>query len=327
MDKIDRIKKFLTSSVVWYSVIGIILIILGQVEFLSSVINGTWFQKGSAIYPIIKLIGATLLGSGVFTAVIKSTEYTQVFSAVIENIISSKEFISKRTDKKEFWNTVSKLLYEEKFPLISTQLQDIIANHYLPTSSEFYLDNYDLFVNIIDLDQNFWQHKEIVKFTVKPSNFRQSIKYTLKTGIDLPTNLPFGVTDITNYALEEITVNEQVITNAQQKSSTNNNLLSNEINLILQNNEEYSIVIKHTKTLCKKSNPDKRYFAKYITNGLTLTILMPDVQDMIVELYDMGTVNTFVKQKDEVNNKSKILSWTNKGLILPNQGYCIIFKN
>ncbi len=319
--------NFITSKVLWFSVIGILLITLGQISFLYQRFP-EFLSKDSAIYTIIKLIGGALLGSGVFTAIIKSSEYTDVFTTVIEKIIGSKEFIAKRTDKKEFWKTVSSLLYEEKFPDISEDLQDIITNHYFPTAADFYLDNYSVFINITDVNANFWKHHETIKFTIKSSNPEANILYEIRTMVDLP-HTGSGFPDITEYVVEEISVNGQLQSSNFPPNVPIPGYLTNKIPIKVQNNTEYKIVIKQYKVLCKKSNPDKKYFASYINNNLSVTILMPLIQSGIgnqIELYRMGTVKDFVKSEDQVNNNSRIVSWEYKGLILPHQGYFIIFK-
>jgi len=318
-----RLLQFITGPVAVLSVLGAILIIIGQTSFLYDQFPRI-LTKDSAIYAIIKSIGAALLGSGVFTAIIKSSEYTEIFTKVVENIVGKKEFIEKRTDKMDFWRMVSRLMYQEKFPLISEKIEDIIANHYLPTTSEYYIDEYEVFVNITEVNEHFWKHHETLKITVRPSSPTSAIAYTFKSAIDLP-DPEAGFEDITELITEQVVLNEQIQNVPMPANTKIDGQLTNSLILNLQNNDEYRIVLKRAKTMCKKSNPDKRFFARAIINNMKISLIVPKV-DSIVDFHKMGTINDFKKEEDQVNNSSRVISWSYKGLILPHQGFIVIFK-
>jgi hypothetical protein len=40
----------------------------------------------------------------------------------------------------------------------------------------------------------------------------------------------------------------------------------------------------------------------------------------------MGTIKEFIKCDEDVNNGVKIVSWKYNGLMLPHQGFIVIFK-
>jgi hypothetical protein len=120
--------QFFTSAVCLSLLAGTILIIPGATDFLHHLLPDL-IPVQSPIQTIIKTIGVTFVGSGVFSAIIKSSEYSEIFANVIGEIIWSKKYIQQRTDKKEIWSMVSRLTYDEKFPLISNEIEDIITNH------------------------------------------------------------------------------------------------------------------------------------------------------------------------------------------------------
>ena len=68
-------KKFFTSAVTYITAGGIILIILGQTDFIHYLMPNI-FPVDSPFNPVIKSIGAALIGSGVFTTIIKSRSKT-----------------------------------------------------------------------------------------------------------------------------------------------------------------------------------------------------------------------------------------------------------
>ena len=129
-------RKFFTSAVFGFFCAGVILVVIGETHYLSQL---SWvlpfkISETSSIHIIIKSLGDALIGSGVFTAIIKSSEYSQVFSKIIGDIIWSKKFIEKRSDKQDMWSMISRLIYQEKFPLISDEMENIITTEYFPTS-------------------------------------------------------------------------------------------------------------------------------------------------------------------------------------------------
>ncbi len=78
--------------------------------------------------------------------------------------------------------------------------------------------------------------------------------------------------------------------------------------------------------MSKKANLDKKFFAPHIIHNMKITLLIPKEQAEKVILHKMGTVNEHILEEDQINGHTRILSWTYKGLILPNQGHMLIFK-
>ena len=163
-----------------------------------------------------------------------------------------------------------------------------------------------------------------MKITVRPSSPTSAIAYTFKSAIDLP-DPEAGFEDITELITEQVVLNEQIQNVPMPANTKIDGQLTNSLILNLQNNDEYRIVLKRAKTMCKKSNPDKRFFARAIINNMKISLIVPKV-DSIVDFHKMGTINDFKKEEDQVNNSSRVISWSYKGLILPHQGFIVIFK-
>ncbi|MEO6305566.1 MAG: hypothetical protein ABIP51_20550 [Bacteroidia bacterium] len=320
MDSVNKFIKFLTSGVFVFFCCGCVLVVIGHSGFLNY-LAPNFISKDSWINAVVKSIGAALIGSGVFTTIIKSTEYTEIFSDVIGKIIWSKKYIEKRSDKKDIWRMVSRLMYDEKFPLISNAIEDIITEQYFPVSHNFYIENYDFLLNMMDYNDFFWIQEEVVALTLKPINAQQKITYFFRTVIDKPKEV---IDDFTAYTLDSITVNGTKYEPTDIKSSNDAEYLNHSFSIEMHNEDEYEIVVKRTKTVCKKSNPDKRVFASYIINDSKVTIMCKDGTN--IDFHKMGTINEFKKSESHVNEGTKMVSWQYKGLILPQQGFIIIFK-
>ena len=94
-------RRFFTSAVLYFFLGGCILVVIAETQYLH-VLFPTHFFPTSPIHTIIKSIGAALIGSGVFTVIIKSSEYSQVFSKIIGDIIWSKKFIEKELTSRKY---------------------------------------------------------------------------------------------------------------------------------------------------------------------------------------------------------------------------------
>ncbi|HEX7847444.1 MAG TPA: hypothetical protein VF476_16700 [Chitinophagaceae bacterium] len=325
MKRVKKFFKFFTSTVFISLAIGIILIIIGTSDFLVYLLPNL-VSNTSPVHAIVRTIGAAFIGSGVFTAIIKSSEYSEIFSNVIGEIIWSKKYLEKRTDKKEIWSMISRLTYDEKFPLISEQIEDIITNHYFPVKHNYYVENYDLCLNVINHPSNtdYWIHEEVISCIVKPINANEKIFYGFMSSIDLPESNTDENPDLTSFKLSSIVVNGIDVEIPALKTIQTPGQLTHEAAIPLQHESEYSLVIKREKILSKRKNPDKRIFAPFIIKDVKATVIL-DV-GMNLDFHKMGTIHEFKKSEEHINGGVKVVSWTYHGLILPAQGFIIIFK-
>lgn len=315
-----KILKFFTSTVFIFLACGVLLIIIGQGDLLMQWFP-KWFTPKSSIHSILRSIGFALLGSGVFTAIIKSSEYSTVFSNVIGETIWSKKFIEKRSDKKQMWSMISKILYEEKFPQISDEIEEIITEVYFPTSHDYYLENYEIFINITNVNDDFYSQEETVNVTVKPNSTKKVIPYNISTAIDMP---PANVEDKTDCIIQEFSVNGTLQHPVNETKNKDKNYFHHQLHIDLQYSDSYDLVVKRCKILCKKTNPDKRFSAKNVIKNMNVSIIADS--SINLSFYKMGTVKDFIEADVQKNNGVKVSSWSYKGLILPHQGYIIILK-
>lgn len=179
--------------------LGIILIVVGTSGALGNV---DWFNE------TLKSLGIAIIGGGVFTSLIHSGEFIEIYSRIFDKILWSTEFLRKRGDIRKLWSDVSKVLYDEKFPDISDELENIIATEYFPVNHEYYGENYDYTYNIISLNEHFWEQQEqheTVSFTLKTVKKDKPILYKMTSSIPLP---PPGIVDMTSLQIE-IEVNQE----------------------------------------------------------------------------------------------------------------------
>ena len=231
-----------------------------------------------------------------------------------------KKIYRKRTDKQEIWSMISRLLYQEKFPLISDEIENIITSRYFPTTHPYYIENCEFIINITNFNEHFWQHDETMILHIKPTS-KVKIPYTFKSVIDLP---PHDIPDVTDYINTEFSNNGVTTILDNSDIEKDNKYLKQTLTIDLEGSESYRLVVKRSKILCKITNPYKTFVSTSIIKDLTLTVMLN--VGIKVDFRSRGTVNDFIESDEQTNNDIKVIKWTYKGLILPHQGYILIFK-
>lgn len=321
-----KLWRFLTSIATIYLAIGILLIIAGQMQWLHYV-SPNVFKENSAWNPVVKTVGAALVGSGVFTAIIKSKEYSELFSGILGEIVWSRKYIEKRKDKKAIWKMVSRLVYDEKFPAISDEIEEIIASQYFPVAHNYYIENYQFIINLCDNTNdpsNFWTQREVIELIVKPINDKARIVYSIATSIDLPNTTLAGNPDLTNYNVETVFINDIRRTEAVPPCTTEGTQFKHKFDVTLEHENDYRIQVEREKVVFKATNPDKRFFAKNIIKDLKITVIM--ASNMNYSFHKMGTIKEYTYGGEQVNNGVKMVTWQYDGVILPHQGFILLFK-
>ncbi|MDF2383980.1 hypothetical protein JMG10_21090 [Nostoc ellipsosporum NOK] len=314
--------RFLTNSVVILIAIGVILIITGVTGFASSWMSDDLPKSKEAINNILRTVGTAVLGGGVFSALIQSQRFTEVYQKVFEDALWKPDFLKKRGDIREVWNNVSRVLYQEKFPTLNSEIEEIITTEYFPTNHKFYIENYDLTITLIEKNDNYIEHIEFLSVTLKPAHGENDLIYGFCSYVNIPKI--DGVPDETNLEIQEIIVNGEPIDVNQEIFKTEKNSLQHkfDFSLKLGADKDQNLIIKRKKTLEKISNKDKRFFARYFQKDSKVTIIAP--VGLEVALYPMGTVKEFIKSSEQVNGGLRILKYYYTGLILPKQGFFIM---
>lgn len=312
--------KYLTIPIILFFSLGLLLIVAGSANYAPKIIPRL-FHSGAVINPILKSLGGALIGSGVFTVIIKSSEYSKIFSNIIGEIIWSKKFIEKRSDKNDIWSMVSRLIYNEKFPLISDEIEEIITTKYFPTEHQYYIEDYSFTFNVTSQNENFYKYVESITFLLKATDSRIKVNHNFISSIDLPFE---NIADDTNLTIDFLSINGEKITPPYIEPIKDGSVKHYKCPIQLYNKNEYKIILNRTKVLCKKTNPDKRFFATSIIKNMKITCIYG--HDVNVSFNKMGTINDFENTLNTSNNGVNVYTWEYKGLVLPEQGFIILFK-
>ena len=148
------------------------------------------------------------------------------------------------------------------------------------------------------------------------------INFDLKSAIDLPdgTITP----DCTDCSVQQICINNEVPTNIKTSTSRDSRNYYHTMDIPLQHSDTYDFIVKRYKILCKKTNPEKFFHAKTLIKTLKITV----IGDAGINLgfYKMGTVHAFAESNKQTNQGITVSTWNYFGLILPHQGFILIFK-
>lgn len=322
---LEKFFKFLSSTVVLLIAVGIVLIIVGVTGFISSLLSESLSAYKAPIDNILRTAGAAILGGGVFSALVQSQRFTEVYQKVFEDALWKPDFLKRRGDIREVWNNVSRVLYQEKFPDLSSEIEEIITTEYFPTNHKFYVENYDLTITLVPRNNHYLEHVEYLNVTLKPAKNESEVSYKFCSIVSDPPIFD-GMGDETDLIVEElildgekIDVDDKIFT---KERKDNQHVF--DFNLPLTPGIEHNIIIKRKKILEKTSNKDKRFFANYFQKDVNVTIVAP--VEIAVELYAMGTVKKFIKSSEQLNGGLKILKYYYNGLILPKQGFFILIN-
>lgn len=271
------------------------------------------------IETFFRTIGATALASGLFSFLMKSSQYSDIYKEELLSIMYDAEHLNKRKDLPEIWENVSKVLFENKFPAISKTVTNDVKNTYLLKDHILYYEDYEQTIEIELLDKE----EEIIKVTQK-SNY---IIYPTDKGCNTPltTNntIKYGenkssVTFILNSfsingLIQDIIVKE--IDDKERKQVKHS--FTFKLDTIGKNKIEHSI----TKTYSLKSDCVIGTMKNAIVNNFSLMITLKG--DLSIDFHEAGTVKSFTPRN--ISNEH-VKEYKYKGLLYPKQGYLFFVK-
>lgn len=246
-----------------------------------------------------------------------AAQFLGVFKQDLQDLLYGKEFIRKRKDIYQIWETVSKELFKNKFPAIHKDFLKAISN-YFPIKDEInYYDDYESstiidWVNEYsgDIKVNTVQTFDII------TDSDNSMIFPLKTWT--------RVKDPNNYHSKVLyfRVNGKMIEPEKDSSDEEKDYNESEIvnkketfNYKLQGNKRYHVEYEIEKYYNIKTDFILGFRAKYIVNNYRVKINCPE--NILLSFTCRGTQEDF----QDMNSRTHSLDKKYKGIILPRQGY------
>ena len=294
-----------------------VLILLG-ISTLGFFLAYTTFDNNIGPKNFIVNISTAILSSGLFTAVIKAIQFNGIFREEIQKTMLGTEFLERRDDLTQLWSKLSRMIYKDKFPDISDDLECSILETYFPVSNKFYFQNCVITINIESISNDF-----VIKYT--QTNCYEVIMDEKNTDTELTPESQIDTDEdggvIINDLLE-FRINDVVQKNIQQHESTKNDPKRSKYIIPLKGEKKYNICSKFQREYSLKNENYKLIRAQHITNGMTVDISYPD--DISVSFFNLGLINKFNPYFETKGPRiSRIHS---KGLILPHQGFGLSFE-
>ena len=92
-------------------------------------------------FEILKASATALLSGGVFAAVLKSLQFSNVFGEELEKIIYNQKFLSDQKGIANIWKRVTNALHSDSVTKeIGKSTHPIVLEHYIPNHIDFYYD-------------------------------------------------------------------------------------------------------------------------------------------------------------------------------------------
>ncbi|MCZ8368179.1 hypothetical protein [Flavobacterium sp.] len=311
----NKFEEYLKNSRAWiFKNLTWILIVLSLLCFIIS-LNDIFSPR---VNSILDKAGLGMLTSGIFTAILKSLQFTGIFKEEITKVMTSTSFIENRNDLPQLWKDISKSLYNRKFPKISDLLEDKILNTYLPTNSSFYYEDYNVSINIKEINDNFEIfYTQTCQYNVILDNESESAKLEIRSEIS-DDNDPN--TRIVN-ELIYFKVNGEDIALVEDES-TRDDPKKTLYKYELKNSKKFVIKSKYERRYPLKNENYKLFRMKYITHGMQVSVNFPS--NVRVSFFNIGLVNGFTNSNEDFENH--ICRILNNDIILPHQGFGMSFE-
>lgn len=303
-------------------VVGIILAIIGFVDYI---------KLDQYIKEISKWGSATLLSGVIVGFMTTYAQFRGLFKNELEDVIYKYEFLRKRRDIAEIWESVSKVLFDSKFPEISNDLLKIIKEKYLPIEHISYCRDSDTMITIS------WDNKEqklirVIQeesfeiITFSDNEFSFSGLFTVDvnpTFSDIEENRFEELNNLIdcNIVINECKVNDVDYPFSERKY-LKDSVLSCNLNIILRGSECYRVKRRMTKVYNINHDYNIGFRAKTVLNNSRVRVFNEIFEDIELTFISRGTLNDF----KELKKRDNYLEYEYKGLILQKQGYIIILK-
>lgn len=299
------IQKKYPFVLVIYIISGICLYILGY--------NCIDPEKNKWLYTIVIKL-ADLLVLGVFLGIITNTpRFLNIFRESLTNELYSEHHLRQRRDIRDIWDKVSKSMFKDKYPDISSSILSIIRDYYFPKSDQGYYDHYSVQhdVSFIDPDKKYIKSVESISFIYKSFDasklFEQNISCHKKNEADSTINIR-----VNSFKIDDI----ESLAKLKQNAQTENGILKVDLSMKLPKSKdgEYKIEIQQEKVYLLEDDFDITFSSRRIASNVNVELRYTD--DFYVYFQDFGNVTGYV-----VTNQRGIIRAQNKGVILPKQGY------
>ncbi|MDO6803946.1 hypothetical protein Q4595_15960 [Wenyingzhuangia sp. 1_MG-2023] len=307
------IKEFIS---LFYFVIGGFIIFIGHFLFEDEIILQKTFNT----------VGVTVITSNVFMAILKSKQFTKIFIDHLKGIIFCTDYLKNRKDLNELWQKTTKSLYEEKFPELANNIEKSLEK-YIPINSDRYYKDYTLKTEIsFDPENKDYIIVKDEESFILMAQSKKEITYNYLSGFSKEYNNDKH----SYYQFQEIRVNGRIRKLKENEltiiNTNKNRLIRARLSIKLKGLKEYKIEKTEYKRYSLNVENTKSHSCGWIFSNYRNEIIHP--KELEVKFYPTGSLEDFKRKKREINHGKVIeQTYTNEGILFPNQGTRIIFRD
>lgn len=297
-------KHFRSASAWVILIVGVLLYYIGYFHIEQT---SVWKEV------LIKIADVLVIGV-ILGYLSNAAQFLGIFKQDLQDIIYGKDFIKQRKDITPLWETVSKQLFQNKFPTIHKDFLKVIIGYFPKNEVSFY-NEYESHITIewVNQEEGLIHVTDSVSFELI-ADTESEFEYPFKTWTK--------VINKENYEnkITEITVNGVIpkIENVGEYKEKDD--ICHEQKIKLKGSTKYEIKYVREKTYNINEDYYIGFRAKYIVNKLRVCLDYPENIDAIFTC--RGTQLDF----EDVKNPKRQIEKKYKNIILPRQGYIFALR-
>ena len=302
--------------------VGILFILVGVFAF----------DKADAKAPFFLItIGQAVLVSGVFSVLLKSLQFMNIFREELAKVVYGDDFFNILNDdfKKDLWVKITSSIHSEKFPKLSKYLHQSIIEQYLPANKEHYYENYRRVSRIKwhDESKNIIHAQEQIEMSIIPSDISKEIRYKFKYTSDLGDESVKTRQELERLIINNISYKEKLKENVYEDEQGKRKIRY-EYDIPLKGETEYKVCRVINKYFSLEVDPYSRYFSETFIHGSSVKVtVIPS--NLNVQFLSSGTLEDYIdrgvlKGSNEQDDRRQI-DKEYLGLLFPKQGYVLYY--
>lgn len=265
-----------------------------------------WFDGFLHILPrALQGAGTAVLASGIFTAVLKSFQFTGIFQEELAKVLYGSEYLAGQDRKfiEQMWKSVSKALYTKKFPSLDNKIEEVIMKTYLPSDHKFYFKDFRLWFSNIEITneggEDYVSYDHMVKGRIIPIEDGGKFKWINRYEVKNDKN---SIRKILLFKLELADGTEQDLTeDLKVASASKKSFLETELDCQLE--YMFTKIEKRKFRLSIPPNEIQRFEISKVTDGM---IVNYDYNPEAVRVTFINkTVNDFLPVEESESLKPK----------------------
>ena len=292
----------------------LLFIFFGTVAFFVPPLLG----MGDVWSSYFRQFGGLLVVSGVFSATVHAFRILGLVKEELLDIVYDNKYLVGRKDIYDIWQNVSVALYNRKFPEISEDICAVVSRCYFPQGHRFYYRNYYFrsIISCVDDERRLvrvedYSSFELVYDVEEEGVLKRSFKSVIKKNKHC---------EKTSFEVEYIKIDGELQDIERVDSGSDDYFLKKEYTYKIPAKGIYLIEKKVVKVYDCHVDRSKSFTFNAFCRGFSVHVEHP--QDVKLDFHPLGVVD---KYQDRADNSKSVLWRDYPGLVLPRQGFLIVY--